>query len=123
VRDATSGGPFTESKCQDNFLVLSKEFIAKDQIEDPHNVLLQLSIDGEVKQEDLTGNMLFKIHEQINFVSENGISINRGDLLLSGTPEGISFVSPGNLLEAKMYVNDQLIASIKQFIIREVADS
>ena len=48
VRDATSGGPFTESKCQDNFLVLS-EFVERDKIEDHHDVMLELKIDGEVK--------------------------------------------------------------------------
>ena len=67
--------------------------------------------------------MLFKIHEQINFVTQNGVSVNEGDLLLSGTPEGISFVSPGNLLEARMFVNDQEIAKIKQFITREISES
>ena len=48
VRDATNGGPFTLSKCQDNFLVLS-DFISKERIPDPHKVELILKIDDEEK--------------------------------------------------------------------------
>ena len=98
-KDINEGGPFLIAKCQDNFLVLS-EFIEKDKIGDPHAVDLELKVDGEVRQKDITGNMLFKIHEQMEYIRSQNVTVNEGDLLLSGTPEGIAFVEPGNHISA-----------------------
>ena len=64
---------------------------------------IELKIDGEVKQSDLTGNMEWSIPEQINLMTHAGMSLLKGDLLLSGSPEGISFIKPGDDLEANMY--------------------
>ena len=74
---------------------------------------LELKIDGETRQKDITGNMLYKIDEQVDYLVSNGMTINEGDLLLSGTPEGISNVSPGNILEATLKYQGDLIAEIK----------
>jgi acylpyruvate hydrolase len=56
----TSGGSWSTSKMQDNFLILG-DLLDKSQIKDPHNCELLLTINGETKQADNTGNMLFKI--------------------------------------------------------------
>jgi len=56
----TSGGSWSTSKMQDNFLILG-DLLDKSEIKDPHNCELLLTINGATKQEDNTGNMLFKI--------------------------------------------------------------
>lgn len=93
---------WTFAKHQDNFLVLS-DLIAVDKIEDPHNIDLSLWINGEKRQEDNTGNMIFKIDQQIDYL-ENvvNIQLREGDLLLTGTPENIAPVREGDRLEAAM---------------------
>ena len=62
-----------------------------------------MKIDDEVRQSDLTGNMEWKIWEQINIMTMSGMSLNKGDLLLTGSPEGINFIKPDDRLEATMY--------------------
>ena len=59
--------------------------------------------------------MLYSIDEQLNYMSTNGMNFLPGDLLLSGTPEGISFVKPGDKLHAMMWDSQKknMIAEIK----------
>ena len=56
----TNGYSWTIGKQQNDFLVLG-DLLPKDRIVDPHNVDLLLKINGEVRQSDNTGNMIFKI--------------------------------------------------------------
>lgn len=63
TKKATQKGlPWYTAKAQDNFLVLS-DMIPADEIDDPHNVELELRINDEVRQKDNTGNMFFKIND------------------------------------------------------------
>ena len=83
---------------------------------------LELKINGEVKQKDNTGNMLFKIDEQMDFIEQCGMTLLEGDLLLSGTPEGMAPVTPGDFLEATLKTpgpNGEVISEIKKKVIHE----
>jgi len=74
---------------------------------------LLLTINGEVRQKDNTGNMIFKIDQQIKFLEETaGITLGEGDLLLSGTPENIAPVREGDCLEASLSVNGTVISRL-----------
>ena len=53
--------PFFTGKSQDGFLILG-DLLNKDLIKDPHNMELELKINGELRQKDNTGNMYFKIN-------------------------------------------------------------
>ena len=90
-------------------------------IEDPHNMNLELKINGEVRQADNTGNMNYKIDEQVAYMEKNGpINFCEGDLLMSGTPEGIAPVVEGDVLEASLSRPDgTMLSSIRQVIGRE----
>jgi 2-keto-4-pentenoate hydratase/2-oxohepta-3-ene-1,7-dioic acid hydratase in catechol pathway len=61
---AEKGFPWFIPKAQDRFLVLS-DLIPVEEIDDPHNVELELKVNSEVKQRDNTGNMHFKIYDQL----------------------------------------------------------
>ena len=66
--------------------------------------------------------MEWSIWEQINLMTMSGMSLNKGDLLLTGSPEGISFISPNDKLEATMYTDSsksKVLAQIKQDIHHE----
>lgn len=68
IKAAIGGGlSWSTSKMQDNFLVLG-DLLPKDAIKDAHNCELLLTINGETRQADNTGNMLFKINEQIDYL-------------------------------------------------------
>jgi acylpyruvate hydrolase len=90
------------SKGQDTFLPISK-FVEKSQVKDPHNLELTLWINEQVKQHDNTGSMHYKIGETLEHLTRY-ITLNKGDLILTGTPSGIGPINIG----------DQLKASLKQ---------
>jgi len=79
---------------------------------------LELTINGEMRQRDNTGNMNYKINEQVAYMEEQGpINFGEGDLLMSGTPEGIAPVVEGDVLEASLRGPDgQTISQIRQVI-------
>jgi acylpyruvate hydrolase len=56
-------------------------------------------VNGQTKQRDVTKNMHFKIDEIISYVSQY-IKLEDGDLLLTGTPEGVGPVKGGDRVEA-----------------------
>lgn len=105
------GLPWSIGKGFDTFLPLS-EFIPKEKIPDPYNVNLSLSINGETKQDDKTNLMLFPINKILSHMSCI-MTLQKGDLILTGTPKGVGSVKPGDVLEAKLTHNDDLLASIK----------
>ena len=108
----TNGLSWTIAKHQDNFLVLG-DLIRKETIHDPHNIDLLLKINGETSQSDNTGNMIFGIDKQIDYLeNEANIPLIEGDLLLTGTPENIAPVREGDCLEAVMMQNGQEISKI-----------
>lgn len=68
---------------------------------DPHNLELTLCINGEVKQNDTTGNMHYKIGETLEHLSQY-VTLHKGDLILTGTPSGIGPISVGDKLKASL---------------------
>ena len=70
LKDAiTNKQPWFVGKSMDGFLVLG-DLIQKEAIPDPYDVELELKINGEVRQHDNTGNMIFKIDKQINYIEQ-----------------------------------------------------
>lgn len=65
----------------DTFLPMNK-FIPKDQIPDPHNVRLQLTVNDKVVQDDNTELMLFKIPELLEAITDV-MALQEGDIILS----------------------------------------
>lgn len=118
IKEATEHGkPWLLAKAQDKFLYLS-DIIPAEAIEDPHNVELELKINGKTRQKDNTGNMYFKINDQLDYISKY-ITLEAGDILMTGTPEGMGPVHEGDHLEATLTYNNKLITSIKDTIQKE----
>ena len=93
--------------------------IPKSKISDPHNVHLWLSVNGEMKQSDSTELMLFQIPRQLSDISRV-MGLEKGDIVLTGTPKGVGPVVTGDRMQAGLKVdgNDLPEASIDV----EVAD-
>lgn len=105
------GLPWSIGKGFDTFLPVSK-FIAKEKIPDPYKVELVLKINGEVKQQDKTDLMLFPIHKILSHMSAI-MTLEKGDLILTGTPKGVGQVKPGDKVEAQLLVDGKVIEEIK----------
>ena len=90
------GWPWIIAKGFDTALPVS-EFIPRAEIPDPNNIHLWLKVDGEMKQDGNTQDFIFKIPQLINYISLN-MTLEEGDLILTGTPKGVSAVKPGQTI-------------------------
>ena len=82
--------------------------IPKAKIRDPYSIELYLDVNGETRQRDLTGLMLSRIPRIIGAISRV-MTLERGDLILTGTPKGVGPVFPGDTLTAGLRVDGQEI--------------
>ncbi|KAI9751468.1 MAG: hypothetical protein M1815_001126 [Lichina confinis] len=107
-QDAIKNGlPWDIAKGYDTFLPLSNK-IPKAKIRDPYSIELYLDVNGETRQRDLTGLMLSRIPRIIGAISRV-MTLERGDLILTGTPKGVGPVFPGDTLTAGLRVDGQEI--------------
>lgn len=96
------GLPWSIAKGFDTFLPVSGP-IGKDVIIDPHDVELYLKVNGEVRQSDSTELMLFRIGRQLADISRV-MTLEKGDIVLTGTPKGVGSVVTGDVLEGGIRV-------------------
>ena len=94
------GHPWLLAKGFDTSCPIS-DFIPKDKISDYNNVNLQLSVNGAMKQNGNTKDMIFQIPALIAYISKY-FKLEYGDLILTGTPSGVSGVKHGDVIEAKL---------------------
>ncbi|EEP82828.1 fumarylacetoacetate hydrolase [Uncinocarpus reesii 1704] len=93
-----AGLPWTIAKGFDTFCPISN-LIPKHLIKDPHNVDLHLSVDNEMRQSDNSGLMLYRIPRILAEISQV-MTIEAGDLVLTGTPKGVGEVKTGQIMRA-----------------------
>jgi len=99
--------PWTVAKGFDTSAPLS-EFVASSKVADPHNLDLQLTVNGAQRQKSNTRHFIFKIEDLISYIS-SVITLERGDVLFTGTPEGVAQVVSGDKLEARLTTPDGVI--------------
>ena len=93
------GLPWEKSKAFDNSAPVGKKFIPVSSINDLNNINFHLDINGKTVQKGNTSDMMFKINDIIAEVSKY-ITLKTGDLIYTGTPEGVSPVKIGDNLKA-----------------------
>jgi 2-keto-4-pentenoate hydratase/2-oxohepta-3-ene-1,7-dioic acid hydratase in catechol pathway len=95
-----NGWPWAVAKGFDTFAPLS-DVIMKEKVINPMNLDLELKINGEVKQKANTNQMIYSMERIISFISEI-MTLMPGDLILTGTPEGVGEIKEGDILEARL---------------------
>lgn len=105
------GLPWSIGKGFDTFLPVSA-FIPKEKIPDPYDVELKLTINGDVKQQDRSDLMIFPIHKILSYMS-NIMTLEKGDLILTGTPKGVGPIVAGDKIEATLSVGGEVIEKIE----------
>ena len=93
-----AGMPWTQAKCYDTFTPLSA-VLDVSAVPDPHNLELYLFVDGVQRQRGSTADMLHKIPELIAAISDV-MTLEVGDVVLTGTPAGVGPVEPGSVIRA-----------------------
>lgn len=93
------------------------------EIGDPHSLRLRMLVNGEERQNDITGNMIHKIHDQIAYLS-TVMTLKPGDILSTGTPAGVGvaatpqrFLSVGDVMRVEI----EGLGHIENRVVREVA--
>ena len=91
------GLPWEKAKAFDQSAVLSP-FVSKEQYPDLNNLNFHLDINGETRQQGNTANMIFSIDKIIAHVSKY-FTLKIGDLIYTGTPEGVGPVAINDRLQ------------------------
>jgi len=97
------GLPWSIAKGFDTFMPISN-FIGKHRIPNPQQAHLWLSVNNEIKQSDNTELMLFRIPRQLSDISRV-MTLEKGDIVLTGTPKGVGPVKTGDVMKAGLQVD------------------
>lgn len=87
--------PAVKAKCRDGFCPVGPELIPTSQVADPNALTLRLLVNGEVRQENSTANWVRTLPQLIAELSDF-MTLDEGDVLITGTPEGRVDVKPGD---------------------------
>ncbi len=99
--DIKKGRPWTLSKGFDTFCPMGPYLVPADAIDNPHNLQMELTVNGVTKQKANTQDMVFKIPQLISHISKY-ITLQPGDIICTGTPEGTLPIQAGDVVEARI---------------------
>ena len=105
------GDPWTLSKCFDTAAVLTDVTLKKDY-RLRGNEIIQLSVNGALRQNSSIKNMIFSPVEIVKYISAR-MALEKGDLIFTGTPEGVGRVVDGDRIEASLENIGKIITEIK----------
>jgi len=95
-------------KTFDTFAPMGPAIVTADEIEDPHNLAVSLTLNGEVMQNSNTRNLIFQVPRLIAYLS-SVFTLEPGDVIATGTPAGVGFarkpprwLKPGDEVRVKV---------------------
>lgn len=107
----TKGLPWERAKAFDGSAPVGELVLLKD-LPPVQNLKFRLTVNGETRQQGDTANMLFSVDRIISFISSY-FTLKKGDLVFTGTPEGVGPVKTGDLLEASLEGRKLLSVRVK----------
>ena len=99
--DITIRGPEERSlrKSPDSYAVLGPWLVTPDEVADPGNLNLRISVNGEERQNSNTKYLILGVPDLIAYAS-SFYTLYPGDIIITGTPEGVSPIQPGDVISA-----------------------
>lgn len=101
-------GQYTRGKSLDTFCPLGPYLVSRDAVPDPHRLSIRLRVNGVLKQDSSTSNLIFKVPELVEFLSR-AFTLYPGDVILTGTPPGVGmhrkppeFLQDGDRVEVEI---------------------
>ena len=90
-------------KWADGFLPMGPYLVTADEVGDPHSLDIWLKVNGEMRQEANTNQMIFGVTHIVSFLSHL-VTLEAGDVIATGTPSGVAmatgkFLKPGDVIE------------------------
>ena len=103
VLDITVRGEQDRSnrKSYDTFTVVGPCVTTPDEIDDPHDLEMELRVNGETRQRENTGDMVYSCADIVQYASI-GATIEAGDIVTTGTPEGVGPLEGGDVVDAEI---------------------
>jgi 2-keto-4-pentenoate hydratase/2-oxohepta-3-ene-1,7-dioic acid hydratase in catechol pathway len=105
-------------KTFDTFAPMGPWIVTADEIADPHELDIELEIDGETMQDSNTRELIFKVPDLIAFLS-SVFTLEPGDIVSTGTPSGVGFarkppryLRPGEQVTVKVAGIGELVNSV-----------
>ena len=95
-----AGNPWSVAKGFDTSAPLSA-FVPRLLVKDPHALEIMLSVNGQKRQHSNTSNMIFKIDGIVSYLSSI-FTLEEGDIIYTGTPEGVGKVVAGDVIDAEI---------------------
>lgn len=99
------GGTWDKGKGCDTFAPLGPWMVTKDEIANPHNLRLWLSVNGKMMQDGNTDDLIFNIPQLVSYLSRF-MTLLPGDIISTGTPAGVGlgfnppvYLKPGDVVE------------------------
>lgn len=83
-----SAGQWTIGKMLDGFLPVGPYLVTADEVGDPQNLGIRCWVNGELRQDSNTADMIFSVAELISYISCYA-TLEPGDIIVTGTPEGV----------------------------------
>lgn len=87
-------GQWTIGKTLDGFLPIGPCLVTADEVPEPQQLTIRCLVNGKVRQNSNTADMIFPVFELISYVSRF-MTLRAGDVILTGTPEGVAMGSGG----------------------------
>ncbi len=97
-RDMGDGQPWFRSKSIDTFCPIGPAILLRDAMPWPVRVNLETRVNGEVRQQSNTEKFIFDIPCLVEAITRF-MSLEPGDIIATGTPEGVSPIHPGDVIE------------------------
>lgn len=112
ARAKKEGLPWDEAKGFDTFAPISR-IVRRAAVPDPQDVELKLTINGQVRQHGNTKAMLMPVPDLVARFSRS-MTLERGDVIATGTPEGVGPLAPGDVVEAEASRVGRLVCRVVQ---------
>ncbi|HUS78243.1 MAG TPA: fumarylacetoacetate hydrolase family protein [Patescibacteria group bacterium] len=96
-------GQWYKGKSCDTFAPMGPYLVTSDEVGDPQSLDLWLKVNGETRQSSNTANMIFDLKKIVSILSE-GITLEVGDIIATGTPSGVGSAHPLGLLKVGDFV-------------------
>lgn len=103
-----AGLPWEKAKAFDRSACIGQKWLSVEEF-DVNNTHFSLQLNDQVVQSDTTAKMLWKVEELITYISRF-FTLNKGDIIFTGTPKGVGQVSENDQL--KGFIQDRLIFDI-----------
>ena len=104
------GHPWAVAKGFDTFAPLST-VVSCDMVKDPNDLILELMVNDSIRQKETTRQLHWSVEEIISFISEM-MTLDRGDIILTGTPNGVGEIKKDDVLNAKLFQRDTILCSL-----------